>query len=111
MAGLYNLAVGFEITHIDYEHKQIEFSYIEGGKAKGVQTLRFSETKAGTTKLVHQTYFKSHSNFRDRFFYPRYHKKVINEFHKNVVNKWLNAEVFEAKKETPRRVYSKKPAI
>lgn len=111
MAGLYNLAVGFEITHIDYAKKQIESSYLVGGKAKGVQTIQFYETDSGITKMVHQTYFKSRSHIRDRFFYPKYHRKAINEFHRNVLNELLVEEEIQKKKKIHKKAVLQKPTI
>jgi len=82
--GFYNLATAFEIVDIDDTEKIIQFSYIQGGKAQGIQTLRFVKTEDGFTKIYHHTDYKSDSHFRDRFIYVHFHKKCINQFHRNV---------------------------
>lgn len=85
LAGIYNLAVAFEIVDINPESKQIVFSYVEGGKSQGEQLLQFVDTEDGHTLLIHKTFFRSNSRFRDRFLYPPFHIKAIDEFHKNML--------------------------
>ncbi len=85
LRGVYNLAVGLEIINIDNQNRTIQFSYVKGGKSEGVQTIHFSETSEGYTKIVHTSEFKSNSRFRDRRLYPRFHKKFIYEFHENMI--------------------------
>lgn len=82
---IYNLAVGFEIINIDNQKKTIQFSYVKGGKSEGVQTIRFFNTEEGNTKIVHTSEFHSNSKFRDRRLYPRFHKKLVYEFHENML--------------------------
>ena len=82
--GLYRTAMAFEITRIDEENKLIEFSYLKGNPAEGKQVLRFHETSNGKTILDHTSYFKSKSLLRDRLLYPHFHKKVLNDFHRNM---------------------------
>ena len=82
--GFYNLPVVFEIINIDPEHNLIEFSYIKGGKARGKQSIQFEPTEEGYTRIVHRSYVKSDSKFRDKFLYPYFHNKLINEFHGNM---------------------------
>jgi len=84
MKGLYNLAVGLEIVNIDPSQRSITFSYLEGGKSKGEQTIYFVPTKKGHTRIVHQTNFKSNSYLRDCYLYPYFHRIAINEFHRNM---------------------------
>jgi len=84
LRGVYNLAVAFEILTIDENTKTIEFSYINDGVAKGLQTIQFIESETGETEIIHQSFFKSESNFRDRFLYPFFHKRFINNFHHSV---------------------------
>ena len=82
--GLFNVEVAFEITNIDPEQRIIEFSYIDNNKSLGKQSIQFFENGSGKTKIVHRSYFKSDSNIRDKLFYPYFHKKFINEFHRNM---------------------------
>jgi hypothetical protein len=82
--GLFNVEVAFEITVIDPEQRIMEFSYIDNNKSLGKQSIQFFENGSGKTKIVHRSYFKSDSNIRDKLFYPYFHKKFINEFHRNM---------------------------
>src|ERR1035437_8740178 len=82
--GLFNVEVAFEITNIDPEQRIIEFSYIDKNKSLGKQSIQFFDNGSGKTKIVHRSYFKSDSNIRDKLFYPYFHKKFINEFHRNM---------------------------
>ncbi len=84
LKGVYNLAVAFEITKIDPIRKIIIFNYIEGGKSRGEQILRFRSTSEGFTEIEHKTFFKSNSGFRDKRLYPFFHLKAIDEFHANI---------------------------
>ncbi len=81
MKGLINVPVAFEITNIDQSLKILEFSYIDGNKSKGKQTIQFFDNNDGSTRIVHISYFKSGSHLRDNLFYPWFHKKFIKEFH------------------------------
>jgi len=82
--GVYNLAVGLEIIGIDNVNKSISFSYLDEGKAQGLQTIHIVSTKKGYSKIIYRAYYKSNSAFRDRFLYPFFHHKVIREFHRNM---------------------------
>lgn len=83
MKGLMNLPVAFEIININHEQQMIEFSYLESNKSQGKQTIRFIDGGDGSTSIIHKTYFKSGSGFRDDL-YPFFHKRFIREFHKNM---------------------------
>ncbi len=82
--GFYNLPVAFEIINVDREKRLFEFSYLKGGKAKGKQSIQFVETEKGYTQIIHKSYVKSDSKFRDKYLYPFFHNKIINEFHSNM---------------------------
>jgi len=84
LRGVYNLAVGLEIVKVDTINKKIVFRYIEDGKSKGQQTLHFVDGPDGETRIIHSTVFKSDSPFRDKILYPFFHKRAINEFHRNM---------------------------
>lgn len=83
LGGFYHLAMAFEIIKEDPENGIIEFSYLEGNKTQGIQRLKFNTTEEGYTKIVHSSYFKSPSKLRDKILYPYFHKRLINEFHRN----------------------------
>jgi hypothetical protein len=91
MHGLYNLPVGLEVLNIDNLLRTITFSYLEGGKSKGVQTISLFEDESGYTRIIHTSAFKSDSRFRDRHLYPFYHTKILNEFHWNVLKNHLKS--------------------
>lgn len=84
LSGIYNLAVGFEIITIDNLEMLIEFSYVEGNRSLGVQQIKFIAVDDNSTKIIHSTYFKSDSHFRDKWLYPFFHEKITKDFHKNV---------------------------
>ena len=84
MNGFYNVPVAFKIMNVDPEKKLIEFSYLKGGKAIGKQSIQLEETEEGYTRIVHKSFVKSDSKFRDKYLYPYFHNKLINEFHSNM---------------------------
>jgi hypothetical protein len=84
MKGLFNIPVAFEIITIDQNQRIVEFSYIDNNKSRGKQSMQFFDDGEGRTKIVHRSFFKSESAFRDDFLYPYFHKKFIREFHKNM---------------------------
>ena len=89
--GLFNIPVAFEVTKIDEGLRVLEFSYIDGNKSEGKQTISFFDNGDGTTRIVHKSYFRSNSSFRDKILYPFFHKKFIREFHENM-KKYLDKE-------------------
>ena len=84
MKGLFNVPAAFEITNIDPERAMVEFSYIDGNKSLGKQTIQFFDSGGSTTRIVHRSYFKSQSLLREEIFYPPLHTKFIKEFHRSV---------------------------
>lgn len=96
MKGIYNLPVAFEIITVDTTKRLIEFSYIEGNKSSGVQQIQFFDAGSERTKILHISYFKSASDFRDRWIYPPFHKKIVNDFHRNM-RKLLNLKTIKTK--------------
>jgi len=84
--GLINVAVSHEIIEINHDKKYFELSYVHGSKSYGKQRIAFYETGDGSTRIVHTTYYKSDSNFRDKYIYPYFHTKVIDEYHQSMKN-------------------------
>jgi hypothetical protein len=82
--GIFNIPVAFEIITIDQINRIVEFSYIDNNKSRGKQSMQFLDNGDGKTRIVHRSYFKSESAFRDNFLYPYFHKKFIRDFHKNM---------------------------
>jgi hypothetical protein len=87
--GFYGLPVAFEIIRVDEDEKIIEFSYIEGNKSIGVQQIKFLDLGADHTEIIHTSYYKSDSRFRDKWMYPHFHKIIVTDFHRNM-RKLLN---------------------
>lgn len=84
LKGLYKMAVAFEIISIDTLAKKVELSYVKGGnKSDGKQVLQFVNKGNSETEIIHTSYYKSENKIRDKFFYPFFHGKVTNEFHRN----------------------------
>jgi hypothetical protein len=84
LLGIYSIPVAFEIITVDEENKIIEFSYLEGNKSNGVQQVKFLDLGDGRTEIIHTSYYKSDSRFRDKWMYPHFHKIIINDFHRNM---------------------------
>ncbi len=84
MGGVYNMAVAFEIITVDTVNRVMEFSYVQGGQSQGLQRIELKEGENGHTAIVHTSFFKSGSKFRDKVLYPYFHKRIINEFHRRM---------------------------
>ena len=91
LKGICNIPVAFEMITVDTLEKLIEFSYIEGNKSSGVQQIRFLDFGDNRTRITHISYYKSDSHFRDKWIYPFFHKKIVNDFHRNM-RRLLNLE-------------------
>lgn len=89
LLGICNIPVAFEIITVDTAEKIIEFSYIDGNKSSGVQQVEFLDIGDERTKIMHTSYYKSDSHFRDKWIYPFFHKKIVRDFHRNM-RKLLN---------------------
>jgi hypothetical protein len=98
LKGICNIPVAFEIITVDTTELVIEFSYIEGNKSNGFQQIKFVDNGNGSTEIMHTSYFKSDSDFRDKWIYPYFHKKIVNDFHRNM-RKLLQLTKVKAKKE------------
>lgn len=86
LGGLIKVPVAHEIIAIEPEKQYFELSYVDGSKSIGKQRISFFRTGEGHTRIVHTTYYKSDSNFRDRYVYPYFHTKAISEYHHNMLN-------------------------
>jgi hypothetical protein len=84
LKGVFNIPAAFEITNIDPINELVEFSYLDGNKSLGKQTIQFYDNGNGETKIIHRSYFKSESAFRDRMLYPPLHTKFIKQFHRSI---------------------------
>ena len=84
MMRLFNIAAALITTKIDDDEKCMEFTYIEGNKSTGRQTVRLIETDDGETEIVHETFYKSGSKLRDKRLYPLFHQKAITDLHEKI---------------------------
>lgn len=84
LGGVVKMAVAQEITEINETEKSITFCYMENGKTNGSQKIRLRASGNGNTEVIHETFYKSKSRFRDRWLYPGLHKKAVAELHENV---------------------------
>lgn len=82
--GLKEIAVAQELIEVNQKEHRIVFSYVEGGMTSGMQTMQFSSSTENQTKIVHTSYFKGVSAFRDKYLYPYFHRKVVGRFHENL---------------------------
>ncbi|MFT6167343.1 MAG: hypothetical protein ACJAV5_002314 [Vicingaceae bacterium] len=85
LKGLFQMAVSYEIIEINTDKKIIDFAYIKGGKSIGFQRISFVEVNPNRTQIRHTTHYKSKSKFRDRYMYPYFHTKVLEEYHLNMI--------------------------
>ncbi len=96
MMGVFNVPVAFEIVTVDSTQQVLEFSYIKGNKSSGMQQVKFLDLGNNHTLIMHTSYFKSDSHFRDKRLYPFFHKKIVKDFHRNMRN-LLNLEKIKSK--------------
>lgn len=85
-ANIINLAVGHEITGVNDDEKTIKICYLQNGASTGTQLIQL-KAKNGNTEVVHETWYRSGSIFRDKILYPGFHEKGLTEFHENVKRK------------------------
>ena len=81
---MFNIAAALIATKIDSDKKLIEFTYIEKNKSIGKQVISFIEEGDAETKIIHDTFYRSKSKFRDKKLYPKFHQKAITELHENI---------------------------
>lgn len=82
--GLVNITVGHEVMEVDDKQKVIQTSYLNNSKSEGSQYIKFKALNAEKTEVIHETFYKSDSRYRDKYIYPFFHTKALNEFHGNV---------------------------
>lgn len=94
LGGMVHLPVGIEIVKIDKRDRSIMFSYLEGNKTLGNQIMKLESDKDGYTRVIHSSYFKSDSSFRDKHLYPFFHTRVINDLHREMARDITNDKGF-----------------
>ncbi|NVB38560.1 hypothetical protein G6O69_12025 [Pseudenhygromyxa sp. WMMC2535] len=80
--GLFEMAVGVEISRVDALAKVIEFTYLAGGNTRGRQRMSFREV-GGETVIRHETWFRCEGRIRG-WLYPAGHARTVAAFHGNV---------------------------
>jgi hypothetical protein len=78
-----HLAVGHEITEVSDNDKTIKICYLQNGASTGTQLIQLKE-EGNQTEVIHETWYRSGSRFRDKILYPGFHTKGLTEFHDNV---------------------------
>jgi hypothetical protein len=86
-ANALHLAVGHEITGVSEAEKTIKICYLQNGASTGTQLIQLRKTNHGQTAVIHDTWYRSGSIFRDKVLYPGFHTKGLTEFHNNVKRK------------------------
>ncbi|MFK5878832.1 MAG: hypothetical protein QM478_04975 [Flavobacteriaceae bacterium] len=86
------ITVIFQLTKLNRSEKIIEMTYGMDNTSHGKQTIQFI-ADGDKTLIKHTTYFKSKSKFRDKYLYPRFHVKYIDEFHANIQKKLVDNDV------------------
>lgn len=84
LGGLVNIPVSHEIMEVNEKEHYIKICYLEKGAAEGTQWIRFYATPDGSTRVDHETRYRSNSKFRDKYLYPGLHAKAISEFHRHI---------------------------
>lgn len=84
---LSSIVVAHEVKEVNEEAKCIRLSYMKQGKARGSQWFRLTRLSDTETEVKHETYYKSNSFIRDKFFYPLVHGMIISEFHHSIYKK------------------------
>ncbi len=90
-AGILKIAVSHKIISVDNDKKIMTLSYVKGGETVGKQDIQLSATKDGKTKITHTTFYKGQPGFREKYLYPFFHTKAINEFHANMKKRFKKA--------------------
>lgn len=80
-----HMVVAFQIVELNRETNTFAFSYLDQNKSNGIQHIQFKQ-KDEETIIIHQTYFKSDSKFRDAVLYRPFHTLLLNDFYQNFAN-------------------------
>jgi len=84
LGGIKNIAVALEVTKIDDENKTIQLCYLNNGMTEGTQQIKLAENTEGNTVICQETRYRNLSKFREKWIYPLFHQKAVNELHKNL---------------------------
>lgn len=78
------IPVMHEMNQVDHSKKIIQSCYLKGGKSEGSQWIKLTAVDENTTLATHETCYKGDSKIRDKYFYPYFHTRAINQFHSNI---------------------------
>ena len=84
LADLVHIGVGHEITGVDESNKTIKMCYLQNGASTGTQLIQLRKKDDNQTEVIHETWYRSGSFFRDTVLYPGFHAKGLTEFHENI---------------------------
>jgi hypothetical protein len=85
LGSFFSIPVVHEIIRVDDDEHVIQSCYLKSGKSDGSQWIRLFKIDENTTKVVHETRYKCDSRFREKYLYPYFHTKAIDQFHGNVI--------------------------
>ncbi|MDC9724159.1 MAG: hypothetical protein PSN34_15520 [Urechidicola sp.] len=92
---LVKITVIFKLTKLNQSERIIEMTYGMDNTSHGKQTIQFI-ADGDKTLIKHTAYFKSKSKFRDKYLYPKFHVKYIDEFHENIQKNLIDNSVDNA---------------
>lgn len=78
-----------QMSEINHEKRRIVLSYLKQNATHGKQeiTLEPIGSGEGTKTLVrHQAWFRGTSKFFDKFLYPPFHARIIDEYHRQIAS-------------------------
>ncbi len=95
----------FQISEINCDKHRIVFNYLKQNATIGRQEITLFPIDSGNdvmTLIHHRAWFRGASKFIDRVFYPPYHIRVIDEFHKQIASikglQWVTTTCRKLKK-------------
>ncbi|MFY0600447.1 MAG: hypothetical protein JXR03_12315 [Cyclobacteriaceae bacterium] len=86
IGSILQIPVMHEMNVVDHSEKIIQSCYLKGGKSEGSQWIRLTPIGENKTLASHETLYKGDSKIRDKYLYPYFHTRAINQFHSNIMN-------------------------
>jgi len=72
------IPVAFQVVELNSHKKSLSFSYLKQNKSNGIQRITFVQD-GKNFKIVHETHFKSDSEFRDKYLYGFFHTRLLDD--------------------------------
>lgn len=79
-----NIPVAFQFVKVDERAHEVQFSYLENNKSRGVQIIRFAQSGKEVV-ITHISRYQSGSAWRDENLYPHFHHKLLKGFYRRVL--------------------------